>query len=74
MHAAGLQDTYIGGAKVLRNVPFGPLPGAAMMIVMLSHVGRCYVGIHYDTASVTESELFARCLQEGFDEVMAARR
>ncbi len=69
-----VQDTYIGGAKVLRNLPFGPLPGAAMMIVMLSHVGRCYVGIHYDIASVTEPELFARCLKEGFDEVMAARR
>jgi diacylglycerol O-acyltransferase len=67
------QDTYIGGAKVLRNLPFGPLPGAAMMVVMLSHVGRCYVGINYDTASVTEPELFARCLREGFDEVMAAR-
>jgi hypothetical protein len=40
------------------------------MVVMLSHVGRCYVGINYDTASVTDSELFARCLQEGFDEVM----
>jgi diacylglycerol O-acyltransferase len=68
-----VQDTYIGGAKVLRNLPFGPLPGAAMMIVMLSHVGRCYVGVNYDTASVTEPELFARCLQEGFDEVMAAQ-
>jgi diacylglycerol O-acyltransferase / wax synthase len=68
------QDTYIGGAKVLRNLPFGPLPGAAMMIVMLSHAGRCYVGIHYDTASVTESELFARCLREGFDEVLSAAR
>ncbi|HEX2384346.1 MAG TPA: wax ester/triacylglycerol synthase domain-containing protein [Acidimicrobiales bacterium] len=65
------QDTHIGGAKVLCNFPFGPLPGAAMMVVMLSHVGRCYVGINYDTASVTDSELFARCLQEGFDEVMA---
>lgn len=66
-------DTYIGGAKVLRNLPFGPLPGAAMMLVMLSHAGRCYIGINYDTASVAEPELFARCLQEGFDEVLAGR-
>jgi diacylglycerol O-acyltransferase len=64
------QDTYIGGARVLRNYPFGPLPGGAMMVVMLSHVGRCYVGINYDTASVTEPDLFARSLQGGFDEVM----
>lgn len=68
------QDTYIGGAKVLRNMPFGPLPGAAMMMVMLSHVGRCHVGINYDTASVTEPELFACCLREGFDEVIGSQR
>jgi WS/DGAT/MGAT family acyltransferase len=69
-----MQDTYIGGAKVLRNLPFGPLPGAAMMLVMLSHAGRCYIGINYDTASVTEPDLFARCLQDGFDEVLSPRR
>jgi diacylglycerol O-acyltransferase len=68
------QDTYIGGGKVLRNYPFGPLPNAAMMVVMLSHVGRCYVGINYDTASVTEHELFAQCLSEGFEEVTGAAR
>ena len=45
-----------------------------MMMVMLSHAGRCYVGINYDTASVTEPDLFARCLQEGFDEVLSPRR
>jgi diacylglycerol O-acyltransferase len=66
------QDTYIGGAKVLKNFPIGPLPGAAMMVVMLSHVGRCYIGVNYDTASITEHDLLARCLRGGFDEVMAA--
>ena len=70
--AGHAQDTYIGGAKVLRNYPIGPLPGAAMMVVMLSHVGRCYIGINYDTASITDHELFARCLRDGFDEVIAA--
>jgi WS/DGAT/MGAT family acyltransferase len=66
------QDTYIGGAKVLRNYPFGPLPLAAMMIVMLSHAGRCYVGVHYDTAAINDGALFMRCLGDGFDEVMGA--
>ncbi len=65
-------DTYIGGAKVLKNFPIGPLPDAAMMVVMLSHVGRCYIGVNYDTASITEQDLFARCLRAGFDEVIAA--
>jgi diacylglycerol O-acyltransferase len=44
------------------------------MMVMLSHAGRCHVGINYDTASVTEPELFACCLQEGFDEVIGTGR
>jgi hypothetical protein len=65
------QDTYLGGAKVVRNYPFGPLPGGAMMVVMLSHVGHCYVGVNYDTASVTEPDVFVRSLQQGFDEVIA---
>jgi diacylglycerol O-acyltransferase len=63
------QPTYIAGAKVLRVCPFGPLPGAAMMVVMLSLADTCFIGVNYDTASVTEHDLFARCLQEGFDEV-----
>jgi hypothetical protein len=67
-------QTYIAGAKVLRLCPFGPLPGAAMMVVMISLTGTCFIGVNYDTASVTEHELFARCLREGFDEVIALGR
>jgi diacylglycerol O-acyltransferase / wax synthase len=68
------QPTYIAGAKVLRMCPFGPLPGAAMMVVMVSQAGTCFVGVNYDTASVTEHDLFARCLREGFSEVTALGR
>jgi hypothetical protein len=65
------QPTYIAGARVLRLCPFGPLPGAAMMVVMFSVADTCFVGIHCDTAAVTDPELFAACLRQGFDEVMA---
>jgi diacylglycerol O-acyltransferase len=68
------EQTYIAGARVLRLCPFGPLPGAAMMVVMISLTGTCYIGVNYDTAAVTEPDLFARCLREGFDEVMALGR
>ena len=44
-----------------------------MMIVLVTQAGICYVGAHYDTASITEPELFAKCLHEGFDEVLALR-
>jgi diacylglycerol O-acyltransferase len=68
------QPTYVAGAKVLRMCPFGPLPGAAMMVVMVSQADTCFIGVNYDTASVTDHELFARCLGEGFDEVTAVGR
>ena len=42
-----------------------------MMVVLFTEGGMCYLGINYDTASITEPELFARCLHEGFDEVLA---
>lgn len=62
---------YLAGAKVLRNVPIGPLPGVAMMLTMMSQAGRCYVGAHYDTAAFTDSELLEVSLRRGFDEVIA---
>jgi len=62
---------YVAGAKVLKTHPFGPLPGVPMMIVMLTQAGTCFVGVHYDTAAVTEHGLFARSLAAGFDEVLA---
>lgn len=67
-----VQPTYIGGAKVKELLPFGPLPGAAMMAVLLSHAGTCYLGVHYDTDSFTDTELLDRCLADGFAEVIAA--
>lgn len=64
-------DTFIAGAKVLRQYGLGPLPGVAMMVVLVSRSGACTVTVRYDRASVTEPKLFARCLQAGFDEVLA---
>jgi hypothetical protein len=42
-----------------------------MMVVLVSRAGFCTVTVRYDRASVTEPDLFARCLQDGFDEVLA---
>ena len=65
------QDTFIAGAKVQRQYGLGPLPGVAMMVVFVSRAGACTVAARYDTASITDDELFARCLREGFAEVLA---
>ncbi len=64
-------EPYIAGAKVTKSFGFGPLPGVPMMIVLYTQAGICFVGVHYDTAAVTDHDLFIRCLREGFDEVLA---
>lgn len=64
-------DTYIAGAKVLRQYGIGPLPGVAMMVVLVSRSGFCTVTARYDRASITDPDLFAECLLAGFDEVLA---
>jgi diacylglycerol O-acyltransferase / wax synthase len=64
-------DTYLAGAKVLRQYGLGPLPGVAMMVVMVSRAGLCTLTARYDLASVTDPTLFENCLREGFDEVLA---
>jgi diacylglycerol O-acyltransferase len=64
-------DTFIAGAKILRQYGLGPLPGVAMMVVLISRAGYCTITTRYDRASITDPELFARCLLSGFDEVLA---
>ncbi|WP_156655973.1 wax ester/triacylglycerol synthase family O-acyltransferase [Mycobacterium sp. 852002-51971_SCH5477799-a] len=64
-------DTYIAGAKVLRQYGIGPLPGVAMMVVLISRGGWCTITVRYDRASVRNDSLFAQCLLEGFDEILA---
>jgi diacylglycerol O-acyltransferase len=63
-------DTFVAGAKVLRQYGIGPLPGVAMMVVLVSRAGYITVTARYDRAAVTDGDFFARCLQAGFDEVL----
>ena len=64
-------DIYLAGPKVVRQYGLGPLPGIAMMVSMVSLSGTCTVSVRYDRASVINEPLFARCLLDGFDEVLA---
>jgi WS/DGAT/MGAT family acyltransferase len=65
------EDTFIAGAKVLRQYGLGPLPGIAIMVVLVSRSRYVTITARYDRASITDETLFARCLQAGFDEVLA---
>lgn len=64
-------DTFIAGAKVLRHYGLGPLPGVAMMTVLVSRGGYVTVTTRYDRAAFVDDELWGRCLLQGFDEVLA---
>ena len=65
-------DTFIAGAKILRQYGLGPLPGVAMMVVLVSRAG--YVHRHHPLRPRRRSptpDCWARCLLAGFDEVLA---
>ncbi|ORA39800.1 wax ester/triacylglycerol synthase family O-acyltransferase [Mycobacterium aquaticum] len=64
-------DTFIAGAKILRHYGIGPLPGVAIMAVLISRGGYVTVTTRYDRASITNEPLFAQCLLDGFNEVLA---
>ena len=64
-------DVFLAGAKIERFYGFGPLPGCAAMITLITHGDTCCVAANIDPAAITEFELFGRCLEEGFSEVLA---
>jgi diacylglycerol O-acyltransferase len=71
-NVAGLPwEAYIAGAKIERMLPFGPVPGCALMVTLLSYAGTCCIGVNMDAAAVTEPDLMMSCLQAGLDEVLA---
>jgi len=65
---------YMAGAEVTHFWPFAPVPGCGMMIAMISHNGRCCIGINSDRAAVTEPDLLMQCFREGLEEVLALGR
>ncbi len=64
-------DTFLAGAKVLRQYGIGPLPGVAMMVVLISRGGYCTITARYDRAAIRDETLFAQCLLDGFNEILA---
>lgn len=65
------EDAYLAGVRVERIYPFPPLPGCAAMVALLTHGDTCCVGANLDTAAITDPDRFARCLVEGFGEVLS---
>jgi len=64
------EELYMAGAKIERIYGFGPLPGCATMITLVSHRDTACIGVNLDPAAVTDAELFASCIEDGFGEVL----
>jgi WS/DGAT/MGAT family acyltransferase len=65
------EPVYIAGSRITRMYPFGPLPGCAAMITLLSQEDRCCIGANLDRAAVTDPAGLVADLQAGLDEVVA---
>ncbi|WP_319448977.1 MULTISPECIES: wax ester/triacylglycerol synthase family O-acyltransferase [unclassified Mycobacterium] len=63
--------TYIAGAEVLRQYGLSSLPGMAMAVLLQSLGPWCTVSVRYDRAAIQDDELFAQCLRESFDQILA---
>jgi diacylglycerol O-acyltransferase / wax synthase len=68
------EETFLAGAKVERQYGMGPLPGVAMMAVLISRAGTCTVTFRYDMASFAVPDQLEKGLQLGFDEVVELGR
>jgi diacylglycerol O-acyltransferase / wax synthase len=65
------RPAYIAGSRITRMYPFGPVPGSAVMVTLISHDGVCCIGVNADALAIPDTDTFLRCLREGFDEVLA---
>jgi diacylglycerol O-acyltransferase len=64
------RPAYIAGARITHMYPFGPAPGSAVMVTMISHDGVCCIGVTADAAAIPDTSHFVECLRAGFDEVL----
>jgi WS/DGAT/MGAT family acyltransferase len=61
---------FLAGAQVTRIYPMGPRPGIPAMVAMVTYQSICCIAVNYDPEAISDAALFARCLREGFDEVI----
>jgi WS/DGAT/MGAT family acyltransferase len=65
------RPTYLAGARIERMYPFGPVPGCAIMAVMLTHGGTCCLTFASDHDAVPDPDLLLACMRQGLDEILS---
>jgi diacylglycerol O-acyltransferase len=64
------RPAFIAGARITHMYPFGPVPGSAVMVTLISHERRCCIGVNVDSSAISDIETFLESLRAGFDEVL----
>jgi WS/DGAT/MGAT family acyltransferase len=64
------RSAYLSGAKVTHVYAFGPRPGCAMMMALISHDGRCCIAGNVDPEAIADPDLFEKCLADAFQEIV----
>ena len=62
---------YIAGSRITHMFPFGPLPGCAAMVTLISHNDECCIGTNTDSVAITDPGGLADDLRAGLAEVIA---
>ena len=71
-NVAGVEEPiWLGGAEVLATYGFGPSMGTATNATLLSYRSTAHVGLHMDTAAVSDVDLLVGGVREGLDVVVA---
>ena len=65
---------YTAGAKLLYTGVLGPVAGTGFNITTVSYAGSLDIGINIDPVAVTEPGDLRRCIEEGYESLLAARR
>lgn len=68
------RPVHLAGARVTSVLAFGPLPGPAVMSVMVTYAGVARVGFTLDAVAVPDVEALREAMVEGFAEVLALGR
>ncbi|MCU1595629.1 MAG: hypothetical protein JWO12_3021, partial [Frankiales bacterium] len=61
---------YLGDARIIGFHGFGPLAGAAMMVVMTTADGSCDIAFNVDADAVTDVDQLLACVNASFDELL----
>ncbi len=67
-----LGDSYVAGAKTLHTYALGPVAGTACNITLYTTAGSIDICLHMDPAAIEDPGLLRQCVQDAFDDLLAA--